>query len=273
MAVINPSTDLKFYNVVNRPADDTGAGGGALDTTSEITGTIKNEVWNTMVYEASTGSDVVWYYAIGIKNLHSSLTYQTPKFWMKNGLVDSTSDGAVSVMSQSSVDDNTKKVRVYGDDTNGNAISDDITLSANSTSTGTKTFKAGTIDKVELLDATTEALVTAGADIKLSRGTDLGIIPAGFDFATREVRFALATDGTNIALNTSETITNRLTAPLNFSPSTWSDANTESNAVSGVDIPAGSYQIIWFKITGRKGRQPTAQNRLVISTSGTSPAS
>jgi len=262
-------TDLALFKAVNNPNDDVSAVGGAMSSTELLGAT--GEVIPTYTYLSEGDSPITWYYKVFFKNKHASSTLSSPRYWVSNLLGSSSVAANISVVSSSAAD-NYHKCRCYFTDAYGVNTYEDIVMNGISPVLGNAYVEAGSLYKVEY-QTMAGNLVSANGDISITQGTLLGCIPAGCDFATAEALFALETDdgGTPVvAVDQAGTADNRTTAPTQITA--WSSARTVGASLLGADLPAGSGQGIWIKISGAVGTLPTLQNRLRFNISGISPA-
>lgn len=253
------AADLKLYKSANTPTNDSGISGGAISVT-EILGSIIGELIPQCAYNAAAGGDIVWYYKAFFKNTHATLPLTESVVYIKNALISLASNGTVSAVSTSSSDGSSKKIKVYGEDASGTAVTEEVILNGTTTATGSQVFSK--IYKIELLTLA-GALTTATGTITITRGITLGIIPVGFSTATNEYSLWLAA-----TLNDTASVANRLTAPAGAS---WSIPNSYATGLAVANsqsLTAGSAQGIWIRATYADGTSPTSQMELILRLEG-----
>lgn len=253
------ASELKLYKPASVPTDDVSASGGAISA-NEITGASIGELIPLCAYNAALGGDKVWFYKGFYKNTNGSIPLTSSVIYIKNALLAVVSNGTVSAVSTSSSDNSSKKLKVYGEDAGGTAVTEEITLNGTTTVTGSQVFSK--IYKIELLTSG-GALTTSAGDISITRGIALGMIPTGYDTATNEYYLYLAA-----ALDDVVSVANRLTAPGGASwaiPNSYATGLAVANAQS---LTAGSAQGIWIRATYADGTSPTAQMRIVLVLEG-----
>lgn len=266
------ASDLKIYKPANVPADDTSTGGGAI-TATEIVGTV-GELFPTMAANAEGGASKIWYYKCFFKNTNGATNLTNSYIYMKNGLNIPGSTRYVRITSTSANDSysvSNMKAKVVGNDGSGVAVSEYITLTGVTPAIGAQLFAS--VYKVELRDATSDALVAANGEITIesyNSAVDLqtiGIIPATYKNATGEIDIVLSA-----TLDDTGTIANRLTAPAGLVfPASTARPITVATALAVANsgtLTFGSAQGVWMKKTVIDGEMPSAETTLILNLIG-----
>jgi len=253
--------DIKHYQAQTMAANSTASNiGGAINTGAQIQGSILSEVFFTMASATAGGGARVQHASSHIKNTNATDSMTSGLAWLANALDDVASDGTASFVS-SSADDSTRKVRILGLDDAGTPTQEDLPLNGTSTVTSLTSWSA--IHRVELRLVSGGALAAAAGDITVTRGADLGVIPAGYWSATSEVEFGL-----EATLGTSATTADAATAPSGISfarPRT--EAGGTALANSGL-LAAGATQQVWWRWTLAEQARPSADIQVVLRWSG-----
>lgn len=259
MAVVQ--ADLKLYASANNPADDTSTLGGAIDTGTQITGSSIGELFNKKAANAGGGADKTTYGKAFYKNTNGTDSFLSGVVWVENGLIAPSGDGIFSIVSDSASDDTTKYVKlIYC--SSGTYTTENVTLNGTSSVVSSGSADAGELINIELRLVADDSLTTATGDITITRGSQLGIIPAGYKNATGCYALGLAA-----SLNDTATTTDRLTAPGAIS---FSYVNTEAGAIScAATMTAGDGQGIWIRQILPAGMASSADLQLVLRISGT----
>ncbi len=253
------ASELKLYKPASVPTDDVSASGGAISA-NEILGLSIGELIPLAAYNASLGLDLTWFYKCFFKNTNLSLPLTSAVVYIKNGLISVASNGTVIVVSTSSSDDTSKKIKIYGRDAASANVTEEIVLNGTTTVTGSQVFSE--IYKIELLTSG-GALTTSVGDITITRGITLGTIPVGFDCATHEYALWLAA-----TLDDTVSVANRLTAPGGAS---WSYPNSYATGIAVANaqsLTQNTAQGIWLRFIGQDGTSPTTQMRIVVRLEG-----
>jgi hypothetical protein len=103
--------------------------------------------------------------------------------------------------------------------------------------------------------------VAAAGNITVTRGADLGVIPAGYWSATSEVEFGL-----EATLGTSATTADAATAPTGISFAR-PRAEADGTALAG-QLAAGSTQQVWWRWTLAEQARASADIQVVLRWSG-----
>ena len=254
--------DIKHYQAQTMAANFTTSNiGGAIKTAAQIQGSILSEVLFTMASATAGGGAKVQHASSHIKNTNGSDALTSALAWLANALDDVASDGTASFASSSADDDSTRKVRILGLDDAGTPTQEDLPLNGTSTVTSLTSWSA--IHRVELRLVSGGALAAAVGDITVTRGADLGVIPAGYWSATSEVEFGL-----EATLGTSATTADAATAPSGISfarPRTEAGGTALANA--GL-LAAGATQQVWWRWTLAEQARPSADIQVVLRWSG-----
>jgi len=268
---VDAATEMVLYPSASNPGGDSTTAGGAIGA-SPVTGGSSGEIFPAMAAKSSgtvddSGDIEVQYQKAFFKNASAGSDLFDCRIYLANGLIRPGSASTLSVVTTTS-GDNGKKVKIFKV-TSGALATESIT-----TTTGAGTATGGSADWIEraqLVDATSGATVTASADITLKIGsTVLGVIPAGYSWATSEIKLAgVAT------LNDSGTSTNRKTAPAGLS---FVYANSYATGIvikldtADDGIPHGDKQGFWGKQTLQPGMTPSDDVQYVWTLEGESGA-
>jgi len=254
--------DIKHYQAQTMAANFTTSNiGGAINTGAQIQGSILSEVFFTMASATAGGGARVQHASSHIKNTNGSDALTSALAWLANALDDVASDGTASFSSSSADDDSTRKVRILGLDDAGTPTQEDLPLNGTSTVTSLTSWSA--IHRVELRLVSGGTLAAAAGDITVTRGADLGVIPAGYWSATSEVDFGL-----EATLGTSTTTADAATAPSGISfarPRTEAGGTALANAAT---LTAGASQQVWWRWTLAEQARPSADIQVVLRWSG-----
>lgn len=253
------ANDIKGYKAATMGATLTSPSpiGGGISA-NEFTGASIGELLFKMT---SSGSAQTQYEPFHIKNTHATDSLQSAVVYLKNALSALGSNGTASVVSSSSSDNNSLKVKLIGLDASSNWQTEEITLNGTTTVNGTATWSV--IERAELRNVSSNALTNATGDITISRGSTIGIIPSGYQSATAEIEIGL--EG---SLNTSTTTTNAGTAPTGITFSRPRTAATGISIANAGTLPAGSNQQGWLKWTLRAGALPSSDIQSLITVNG-----
>ena len=256
------TADIKHYQAQTMAANFTTSNiGGAINTGAQIQGAVLSEALFTMSSAPAGGGSKVQYSSTHIKNTNATDALTSAKAWMANSLDDVASAGTASFASSSVSDDSTRKVRILGLDDDGVPTQEEVTLNGTSSATSLTSWSA--IHRVELRLVSGGTLVNAAGDITVTRGAELGVIPAGYWSATAEVQF-----GVEATLGTSTTTADAATAPGGISfakPRTEAGATALAN--SGL-LAAGATQQVWWRWTLAEQARPSADIQVVLRWSG-----
>lgn len=263
------TADLLFYASANVPSADTGTTGGAIDTGAPIVGSLVGELLPKAIYDIEGGADSVWYYAFFVKNEHATETLYNGKFWVPNLLALIGTAGALSVVSDSASDDATSSVVCHGISPTGS--SQTSTTPLNGTTPVVPAGNWADLRKVEITATSGGGAKDAVGNITITRGTDLGIVPApeslgatsvSFDTAEAEYEFGLG------AVNGTLSAATRLVAPAGI---VFSRPATEGGALSfPANLPPGDALQIWIKATAVAATPRTTRTRVVPLIAGNS---
>lgn len=190
-------------------------------------------------------SDRTQYAKCFLGNTDDSEAPTAAKIYLANALDDwGDNNSTAGAKGDVSGDDDGKFVRLYGHDTNGDALSLDALLDGDNVA-----LTAGTLAKlqsVELRDQSTGQLAPAAHDVIIYRGggTELGKIPAGAWSATSEFDIWLPA-----TLDDTTTAATPTTAPAGSSFSRPRTAETAIAVANGGELTAEAAQGIWHKWT------------------------
>ena len=240
--------DVKFYQAASMPVDETSPVGGACSAV-EITGATVGEIFPSLVANAAGGADKTKYSKFFVKNTHGTDSGFTFKAYIRNALDNVSAAGTVTAVSSHSSDGNTKKLYITGEDGSGTPQSEEIVLNGTSTVTGVKNF--GKIYKVEIRLVSSGAKTTAAGDITITRGSALGILPAGYSHAHAEFNIGLPA-----TLNDTVTTTNVNTAPAGISFSRPNSSGEALSFASSGTLGPGDAQGVWVQYTLADGALP-----------------
>lgn len=254
------SSEIKQYQPAT-PASSfsTSNVGGAISAT-EITGASTGEVFFTMAANSSGGGTRTQYAKSFVKNNNTTSDLTSTVIYVANSLDVVVSNGTVSVVSDSASDGSSKFVRVIGYDGSSAAQTEDITLNGTTTTTGALTFSK--VHRVELRLVSGSALTTASGNITITRGSALGILPAGYRTVTAEVDFGL-----EATLNGSTTITDASTDPgVTFArPNTAAEGTAVANSGS---LTSEDAQAIWWRWQLAELASPSSEVQVVVGVRG-----
>lgn len=254
---VDASTELVLYPSASNPGGDSATAGGSIGA-SPVTGGAAGEIFPPLAAKSSgtidhAGDVEVQYQKAFWKNASVGSDLLLCRIYLANGLKRPVSAGTLSVVTTASSGDNGKKVKLT------KVYSSALSAESINTTTGAGTATGGTAEWVErahLVDATSGAQVTASEDITIKVGSEIiGVIPAGYSWATSEVKIAgVAT------LNDTGTSTNRKTAPAGL---TFVYANSYATGIviklDTMDdtIPHGDKQGFWGQQSLQPGMTPS----------------
>lgn len=259
------SSELLLYATTNIPSADTGTLGGAIDTANQITAEQTGKVFVSPVYANADGGAEKYYYGkVHFKNTNGSIDLTNATVWVKNILQDPASTGVIGIVTTAAGDDDTKYVRIYGENAAGTPTYEDVVLpSTPGTTYSTTQFLLSRRIAVELRLVADDTLTTAAGDITIMRATTtLGVIPQGYYNATGRIDIGIAS-----TLNDTATATNRLTAPGGISFSRADSSNALAVANSGV-LTHGTNQAVWTRLTLHDGALPIEYDYIGFELSG-----
>ena len=218
---INGPTELILYPAAATLSDDVTATGGARGTTA-VTGASPGEILTRLRANAAGGAldgtgaaDAQRQYQKAFfANLSTTSDLLTSRIFLKNGLVRPGAAAQIYVV-LTNVSDAGKQLKCW------NALSGAINLETINTpaAIGAASASVGAtspswMERVQLVNATTGVQNAAVGDIQIYAGNPsttgalLGIIPAGYGWATSEVQLL-----GSASINDTSTIANRRTAP------------------------------------------------------------
>jgi hypothetical protein len=260
------SSDIKQYLSEGNPSDDVSASGGDIsDPLVEFSDASVGEFIPTFAIDPS--DSITWYYKFFSKNTNGSDIWYNVRFWIDNALLSVVAAGTVSLVSASVADDDNYRCKIVGEDSEGSETSEVVEMDGTTLVTSTKSFAK--IHYVQFYDYTDEeapVISTSAGNISITRGILLGKIPYGKSGALGNVEIGLDDD-----IDDDLASTDRLTAPADID---FYKANTlaTARACTGASeqIPAGSAQGIWIKITFEGGVTGTSRIPLCVMQYGTS---
>lgn len=257
------TSELKLYKATTMASSFSTSNIGGAISANEITGSSIGEVFFTMSANTSGGGSKVQYAKVFYKNTNSTDDLNNAVFYLANSLDDVGSNGIVSIVSDSTSDTSTKKVKVIGYDGSSNAQTEDITLNGTTTANGLLTFSA--VHRVEVQLVSDGSLTTPSGNITVTRGSALGIVPAGYHTATSEVSFGIPT-----TLNDTATTTDASTAPggITFAKPNDTASATAITAGSG-HLTHGDAQGMWFKLNVAELASPSSEVYVITTVRGT----
>ena len=254
------SSDLQLYKSATMAANFTTATiGGAISGTLITGGTI-GEVLFTMGSNLPGGGNKVQVEKIFYKNTNTVSLLTQSAIFILNALTTVGTAGTVQLVSSSTSDNSTYYVRINGFSSGTNAQLEQITMNGTTAVNGSATWSS--IVRAENRLVSSGVLSAANGNITVTRGTVLGIIPAGWRTAISEITIALA--GT---LNDNGTTTNASTPPsLTFSnPSSYATGISVAN--SGTMNP-GDAQGVWIQWTLPEQTNPSEDIDCVLVLQG-----
>lgn len=221
--------------------------GGGVDVSSPVGYAIPGDVFLTL---PSGATDVVQYAKSFVKNTHATDSAFSVLFYIANSIDDHVTAQVIYTASSSINEDNTKVLRLIGDDSLGNPQKIDILL--NGTTEVGSGVQFNPLRRVEIREAIYDlvpawvgvgALTDLEGNLTLKAGAvEIAVLPAGWDSGTAEVKL-----GIENTLNGTSTTANASTAPASisfFKPRRLEDA---LSAMSGGTVPADSSQGIWWQ--------------------------
>lgn len=268
---INGATDLILYPSAATSGDDATATGGAIGSPA-VTGGSPGEILPRLRANPAGGAldgaglaDVQTQYQKGFfANTNTTSDLLLARIFLKNGLIRPSAAGMIYVVIYH-VNDAGKQLRCW------NALSGAIGLESINTpsAVGATNATVGAtapswMERCQLVDASSGAQVAAYNDIQIwsgnpsSGGTLLGIVPAGYSWATAEIQML------GIAsINDASTVANRRTPPSG----TFSRAYTyargivirldTTNDTLGHNTGTPNNQGFWIRMTLQPGMPPT----------------
>lgn len=255
------STDLKMFQATTMPSGLTTEDVGGAITATQVTGSTVGEIFPTLASAGDGDGTRTCYASVFWSNTNADNDLLAAKVYLRNALATVGSAGTVSLASTSASDDDGKFVRVKGYNSSSEPLSEDITLNGTTPAVGAETFSA--IHRIECRLVSGGALTTTAGDITCTRGSVLGMIPAGYKSATSEVAFGL-----EVSLDTSATTTDATTAPggISFSAPTTYDTGTAC-ANSGT-LTADANQQMWVRLQIAERAKASADIDMVFALSG-----
>jgi len=239
--------NMKHFNSLVRATTLTTANiGGGIDTGSPVGYAVPGDVFFTL---SSDGTTITRYSKTFVKNDHATDSAYLVRFYLDNAIDDHATDEIIYAVSNNALDDDTKVLRLIGDDSAGSPQKIDILL--NGTTEVNSSVQFGPLRRVEVREAIYDsgptwvgvgALTTLDGDLTVKAGAvEIAVIGAGLNSGSAEVYI-----GVEGVLGGTTTTALPTTAPSGisfFKPRTLAAAIT---AIGGT-IAAGSAQGIWWK--------------------------
>lgn len=242
------AVDIAVYPPASIPTDDVSVSGGDINTAGgELDEVTDNVLVPALVIPALAEADGgPYYYANCVKN-EGATDYVTPRFWLSNGLVKPTNQGTFTITTESTAESG--KVRLHFL-CSGVWIEEDVTVSGINVFESTEQADSNTPVLVEKITSGGAQTVTVG-NIWISRGSSLGFIPAGRSTASSIIQL-----GIDPTVDNTLSTANRLTAPAGVSFSEAYNYTTGIYIPGPVDLVAGHFVKLWYKITIPDGLLP-----------------
>jgi hypothetical protein len=240
MAVI--ASEIKLFGPEELPLDDIDPVGGAIDLANEITGLTVNELFVKRAANEHGGPDIADYTKGFLYNENDTDSLYNTRVFLKNGLILPAAAGLIQAVSTSADDNNTKYIRLIFERDDGTYTSEDVVMNGITPVSSTLQQGAGKHLKVLLLSVASDNLIQAAGNITITRGSVLGMIPAGYKTAGSHVSISMED-----SLDDNREATNRLTAPIG---SAFGVVNTRETAViiaNGGELEPESGMGIWFR--------------------------
>lgn len=231
--------------------------GGGVDVASPVGYVVPGDILLTL---PSGASDVTQYSKSFVKNTHATDSAFSVIFYIANAIDDHATAQIIYATSSSVNDDNTKVLRLIGDDNTGTPQKIDILL--NGTTTVNSAVQFDPLRRIEVREATysgltwtgTGALTALEGNLTLLAGAvEIAVIPAGLKSGTAEV--ALGVENT---LDGTSTTVLPTTAPAGISFFKVRTKATGLSAMSGGTMASGTSQGLWWKqiiTTNTKGSE------------------
>jgi hypothetical protein len=255
--------DIKHYKSASNPANDDDTVGGAISA-SEVGGTI-GEIFHVRTAPAGEEGETLYQYKKSfVANDNADTDLTNAVLFLANALDDvgAEGEGLVSATSTSADDDDTKYIRVIGEDDEDDVITEEIALDGTDEVTGASTFYK--VFWVELRLVSSGALTTAAGDISIEvDGVEIGIIPAGQNCALGIVGIGLED-----SLDDTNTTANAVTAPGGISFSKPRTAGTGLAVVNSGELSYGSAQGVWWKQAVEGGLVPAGDLTVCLDWEG-----
>lgn len=237
--------DLKRYRAENHPsADGTTSGGGLPGSPVAIVDAALGYIPTTPI-PALTDPDLNWYYKEILRNENgTSDTLPAPSFFVRNGLLKPTSTGVFSLVSSAGVTD---VVRLTFINSSGSVWdTTEVTLNGDTPVISLKGVEANSHVYAEVISGLGgTALANASANIFISRGTTLGLIPQSFSVADSLHQIAI-----DDAKNSTSSTPTRTAAPTT-GVGTFTEAFSVSSALvipGTLDLDPTHFIGIWWRI-------------------------
>lgn len=242
------AVDIAIYPSALIPTNDTDPVGGNINTAGgELSEGTENVLVPALVIPAEGEADGgPYYYANCVKN-EGDTSFTSPRFWLENGLLKPSAQGTITVQTETASESG--KVRLIFL-SSGEWITDDVTVSG-----------LGLFESQEQADSNSPVLAirissggaqtNATGNILISRGSSLGYIPQGRSTASSIVQL-----GIDLVVDSTAQSSNRLTAPSGVS---FSEAYTYATGIyipGPVDLDAGEFIKLWYKVTVPDGLLP-----------------
>ena len=253
-----PATTLTTSNI-----------GGGIDVTSAVGYVVPGDIFFTI---ASDGTTITRYSKTFVQNDHATDSAYAVRFYLDNAIDDHATAQIIYATSDSALDDDTKVLRLIGDDNTGAPQKIDILL--NGTTSVNSAVQFDPLRRIEIREATYSGLTWTGAGALteldgnltvLAGAVEIAVIGAGLTSGSAEVYI-----GVEGVLDGTTTTALPTTAPSGisfFKPRTLAAA---ISAIGGT-IAAGVAQGIWWKqvLTPNTKGSEAIQDSLMVTVDDT----
>jgi hypothetical protein len=243
-------SDIQCYNAVNSNNDTTSTQGGAINASSQITGTTVGELIKTPLTNSNPvgGLTLTRYKKFFVANNNSTLPFTSVGFYAANLILPVVTPGVITLVSTSSAD--TQTLIVTGLDTAGTPNPVQINVSMTGT---TPVVTSQAFSYVARMEVSGDTGTTGQISLTDAGSHLLGVIPAppadgsgAFHSASGEISYAFDT-----SKNASTTSTNSTVAPASGITS-FSQPYSTGTAVTvpgDGNLDAGDVWGIWLRLT------------------------
>jgi hypothetical protein len=257
--------DIKFFASESTPQNDVDPSGGDIDLLTELTNSSPTNVLiPTVTYQLPSGSDIVWYYKMFVKNTNTTDNLVNLKVFMNNLLEEIISSNFIVATPSGSVSGYIKLDGINNSDVN---VSEMVQFISNNPINSANSYKK--LYRAQVLDLDLN-LTTAPVLITLTCGSqELGKIPVGCSTANGDIE--LAVDPT---VNSTIQSADRLTVPNDGGATpidlSFSRPNTSADGLSSPDgrLDANNQLGIWLKHTAHKGTSRSVDVQFIPSIQG-----
>lgn len=263
--------NMKHFNSLVRATTLTTPNiGGGIDVASPVGYVVPGDVFFTL---SSDGTTITRYSKTFVKNDHATDSAYLVRFYLDNAIDDHATAEIIYATSDNALDDDTKVLRLIGDDNTGAPQKIDILL--NGTTTVNSSVQFDPLRRIEIREAIydgtptwigTGALTNLDGNLTIKAGAvEIALIAAGLNSGSAEVSI-----GVEGVLDGTTTTALPTTAPSGisfFKPRTLAAAIT---AIGGT-VAAGSAQGIWWKqvITPNTKGSEAIQDSLMVTVDDT----